>query len=106
MEENIDIDDFCRFYKEHYHIGADRRYSNRDLWKIKAYCYAATKVFGISTNRASQAIHKDHTTLMHHMKNITEDDKINGRLLAQAYLYVTVYSKEEGNGQSRSHPGV
>lgn len=104
MEEYIDIDDFCRFYKEHYKIGVDRRYCKRELWKIRSYCYATTKVLGFSINRAAQAIHRDHTTLIHHLKKITEDDMINGRLLAQAYRYVTY--EEKWNGKPRRYSRV
>ena len=102
--ENIDIEDFCLFYKEMYHIGADRRYSKRELWKIKAYCYAVIKVFGFSISKAAQAIHKDHTTLMYHMRRSNEANERDGTLLANAYKYVK--SKENKNAKPRLYSRI
>lgn len=85
MTNDIDLDDFVSFYKRKYNIGADRRYSNRDLWKLKAYCYAAVKILGFSINRTAKAINRHHTTIMHHLKSINDQNSGDAWELIREY---------------------
>ena len=74
MTNDIDLDDFVKFYKRKYNIWADRRYTKADLWKLKAYSYAAIKILGFSISKAAKAINRHHTTIMHHLKNINKQN--------------------------------
>lgn len=74
MTNDIDINDFVKFYKMKYNRWTDRRYSKDETWKFKAYCYAAIKIFGFSINRAAKAINRHHTTLMYHLKSINDQN--------------------------------
>lgn len=82
----IELDDFVDFYKREYNIGADRRYSNRELWKLKAYAYCVTKYLGYSINQAAKAIHKHHTTLLYHLKRMDAPDFIHADDMLLKYV--------------------
>ena len=85
---NIDINDFVYEYKKIFNLGADRRYSRRELWKLRAYCYCAVYLFGFSINRTAKAIHKHHTTIMYHLRQMTRQDKINAEILKHKYMEI------------------
>lgn len=84
--EDINLEDFTYFYKREYNIGADRRYSNRELWKLKAYAYCVTKYLGYSINQAAKAIHKHHTTLLYHLKRMDAPDFIHADDMLLKYV--------------------
>lgn len=84
--EDIDLEDFTYFYKREYNIGADRRYSNRELWKLKAYAYCVTKYLGYSINQAAKAIQKHHTTLLYHLKRMDAPDFIHADDMLLKYV--------------------
>lgn len=84
--EDINLEDFTYFYKREYNIGADRRYSNRELWKLKAYTYCVTKYLGYSINQAAKAIHKHHTTLLYHLKRMDAPDFIHADDMLLKYV--------------------
>lgn len=82
----IELEDFVDFYKREYNIGADRRYSNRDLWKLKAYAYCVTQYLGYSVSKAAKALHKHHTTLLHHLKRMDTPDYLNAEKMKFRYM--------------------
>lgn len=84
--EDINLEEFTYFYKREYNIGADRRYSNRELWKLKAYAYCVTKYLGYSINQAAKAIHKHHTTLLYHLKRMDAPDFIHADDMLLKYV--------------------
>ena len=84
-KNKIDIDDFVIHYKKFFNIGADRRYSKRELSRLKAFTLAC-KMFGYSVNRTAQAINKHHTTLLHHLKHINSRDVLLADMLASSYI--------------------
>lgn len=84
--DKIELDDFVDFYKREYNIGADRRYSNRELWKLKAYAYCVTHYLGYSVSKAAKALHKHHTTLLHHLKRMDAPDYIHADDMLLKYV--------------------
>lgn len=84
-KKKIDIDDFVIHYKKLFNIGADRRYSKRELSRLKAFTLAC-KMFGYSVNRTAQAINKHHTTLLHHLKHINSIDVFLADMLVTSYI--------------------
>ena len=84
--EDINLEDFTYFYKREYNIGTDRRYSNRELWKLKAYAYCVTKYLGYSINQAAKAIHKHRTTLLYHLKRMDAPDFIHADDMLVKYV--------------------
>ena len=82
----IELEDFVAFYKREYNIGADRRYSNRELWKLKAYAYCVTQYLGYSISKAAKALHKHHTTLLYHLKRMDAPDYIHADDMLLKYV--------------------
>lgn len=93
----IDIDDFARHYKKLFNIGADRRYSKRELSRLKAFIIAC-KGMGFSINRTARAINKHHSTLFHHLKNINEIDIFLAHMLILTYFGTLESKQNEQNG--------
>jgi len=62
-------------FKRKFYIVDDTRYSPSVCWKIRTFCYLSISILGFSLSGTARAIKKDHTTVLHHLKGVKEEEK-------------------------------
>lgn len=84
--DKTELEEMIEFYKATYNIGADRRYSNRELWKIRTFCYFANQMMGYPVLQIARALHKDHATILYHLKRMDAPDYLNAEKMKFRYM--------------------
>lgn len=83
--ENDELEKFYNFFRDYHKLHCDRVFGKRSSWKLRTFCYAATKFLKYSQNAVARAVNRDHTTIMHHLRNITDKDIEQAKELYKQY---------------------